>query len=138
MKTLIILIILSSFNFGQDAGKIFSLKDAENQFGNVIEEKILSTDAFKNVLQNTTNSVMFCIQNSELIILGDNRTHLYSSSSYSEENNTFHLFSKSKIVELLNLGESNNCLFQKREKAFTVQNGQFILELSLPCPPNCN
>ncbi|MBK7107079.1 MAG: hypothetical protein IPH62_17545 [Ignavibacteriae bacterium] len=132
------LLILSSTLICQEIGEIFIWEEAEKMFGNVLEEQSITTEALKNVLKNTINSVMFNVNNSELTILGDNRKALYFTDSYSENNEIFHLFSKSKLEELLNLGNKEICLFQKREKAYTIQNGQFILEYSIPCPPICN
>ncbi|MFZ1289594.1 MAG: hypothetical protein WAR79_05875 [Melioribacteraceae bacterium] len=131
-------VILSKFVFSQEIGEIFTKVEAEEMFGKVLEEQSITTDVLKNVLKNTINSVMFNVNNSELTILGDNRKALYFTDSYSENNEIFHLFSKSKLEELLNLGNKEICLFQKREKAFTIENGHFILEYSLPCPPVCD
>lgn len=135
---LVLSLIISSISFSQEIGKIISLNEAEEIFGKVLEEQSISVDVLKNVLNNTIKCVMFNINNSDLTILGDNRMLLYSTNTFIENNDVFHLFSKSKCEELLRLGENKICLFQKREKAFTIENGQYILEYSIPCPPKCN
>lgn len=133
-----LILFYSQLIFSQEIGKIFILSDAENQFGNVLYEHNLENEVLKNIMKNTLNYVMFDINNNDLTILGDGRILLYTKSTYLEKDDVFHLFSKSLLENLMNLGNSKTCNFQKREKAYTIQNGQFVLEYSLPCPPYCH
>jgi hypothetical protein len=72
-----------------------------------------------------------------LTILGDNRILLYSLTSYLEKNEVFHVFSKNKVSELITISKNDMCYLENREKAFTITKGNFILDLSEPCPPRC-
>ena len=135
---ILLLEVYSKIIVGQEIGKIFILSDAESQFGTVECEFILEKDVLKSMLKNTLNYVMFNNYENDLTILGDDRIVLFSSNTYVEKDDVFHLYSKTNVEKLMSLGNSKFCNFQKREKAFTIQNGQFVLEFSIPCPPMCH
>jgi len=80
---------------------------------------------------------MFKIINSSLFILGDNRVVLCPAGSSVPDDVVLHLFSKSKVIELLSLGNSGNTVIENRLNVLTVTNGDYTLEVSYPCPPFC-
>ncbi len=89
-------------------------------------------------LSQTNNLFMFRFEGDNLIILGDNRTFIYSKSSYTENKEVFRVFSKSKVIELLNLSKVNNCFMEQREEVLTITSGNLTLELGDCCPPFCD
>ena len=50
----------------------------------------------------------------------------------------FHRFSKSIVKELLSLGKEEISYVEKRAEVLSITNGEFTLEMSDPCPPNCD
>jgi len=136
---LFVFVVSSIFNFmyGQEIGKIYSSSDAENLFGKVTESKSISVGTLENALEKTENYVMFRLFKGSVTILGDNRTLLFSEASYSENNEVFNVFSKSKVMELISLNKEDKCILENRTKTFTLTKGNFTLDLTQPCPPIC-
>ena len=125
-------------SFSQEYGKIFSKNEADKLFGVVYKSQNIKKDVLISALQNTSKVVMFKLENNFLTILGDEREVLFSSGSFTDKNQVFRLFSKSKVEELLRLGNDDNCFVEDRERVLTVTNGDYTLEVSVPCPPTCN
>ena len=125
-------------SFSQEYGKIFSKNEADKLFGVVYKSQNIKKDVLISALQNTSKVVMFKLENNFLTILGDEREVLFSSGSFTDKNQVFRLFSKNKVEELLRLGNDDNCFVEDRERVLTVTNGDYTLEVSVPCPPTCN
>jgi len=135
--TTILFLSFSTAAFSQEIGEIYNSSNADSLFGKVIESRSISVDTLKNALEKTENYIMFRISEDNLTILGDNRILLYSLTSYLEKNEVFHVFSKNKVSELITISKNDMCYLENREKAFTITKGNFILDLSEPCPPRC-
>jgi len=133
----LIFILLLNTMYGQEVGKIFTSNEADSLFGKVIESKIVSSSILKEWLNSTNDKVMFKLENDNLTVLGDQRDLIFSNSSYTESNAVFHMFSKSKVLELLKKGGDSNSYFENRSKVLTITNGNFTLDLATPCPPYC-
>ena len=129
-------LVFTSIN-GQEIGKIYSKTEADSLFGNVIESKSVSAGTLENALKKTNNYVMFKLSKDMLTILGDNRTLIFSDTSYSENNDVFSVLSKSKVLELISLSKDVTCFMENRAKTFTITKGNYTLDLILPCPPVC-
>jgi hypothetical protein len=126
-----------SFN-AQEIGKILSAEAADSEFGKVKESVSIKTSEVNNWIGQTEDKIMFRMANKELTVLGDSRKLLYSASSYSENNDTFYLYSKTKLIELISKGKNQNTSFEIRGSVFTISNGIYTLEYSVPCPPICD
>ncbi|MCB0753595.1 MAG: hypothetical protein KDC52_19140 [Ignavibacteriae bacterium] len=136
-------LVLISFLFvgsvvGQEIGKIFTNEEADNLFGEVLIEKEIDLTELNNLLNNTNNVIMFKLDAEGFTVLGDDRKLLLSTANYVEKNEIFHMFSKSKVQELVKNGTGKLIKLQKRNEVFTINSGNFTLELSLPCPPGCH
>ncbi|MFZ1288469.1 MAG: hypothetical protein WAR79_00140 [Melioribacteraceae bacterium] len=127
----------NNLTFGQEIGKIFALDEANANFGKVLESKSVSSSILKEWLNSTSDKVMFKLEKDNLVVLGDQRDLLFSNLNYNESNEIFHMYSKSKVIELLTMGGSTQTYFENRENVFSISNGEFTLELSFPCPPSC-
>ena len=137
LSALIVLFLSISIS-AQEVGKIFTAKEANAQFGSVLESKSVSTSTVKNWLNGTKDKIIFLLNNSALTVLRDNRELVYSSSQYSETNEVFHMFSKSKVAELIAKGGNTTTYIENRSDVFSISNGSYTLETSYPCPPNCD
>ena len=123
---------------GQEIGKIYSTQEANTKFGAVKESKSVPTADVLDWLNKTGNKIMFRLKNGSLTVLGDHRELVYSSSKYSENNELFHLYSKSKVSELIKNNTSRTTIFENRDDVFSITNGASTLEMSWPCPPKCD
>lgn len=128
---------LSSINYSQEIGQIFDSKEADELFGPVLEKMSINADELKSILSSTDNKIMFRLENNEYTILGDNRKLLYCSDNFVEQNQVFHLYSKSKVIELLNKGNKQTVILENRQNVFSITVGNYTLEKGAPCPPNC-
>lgn len=133
----VITIILSTNLIGQEYGKIFSVNEANNLFGEVLKSKEISVEKLNQLLQNTNSVIMFRLSNNQLTILGDNRSLLFSTTSYSENNELFNMFSKNMVKEFLQRSNGENVSVEKRKKVLTLTSGSVTLELAVGCPPLC-
>lgn len=118
-------------------GQIFTKNDADVRFGSVISSVSIPTNDLNSVLVNTVNFAMFKIINGSLFILGDKRVVLSPPGGSVPDEMVLHLFSKSKVIELLSLGNSGYTVVENRQNVLTVTNGDYTLEVSMPCPPFC-
>lgn len=133
----IIFILSLSSIYSQEIGKIFTASEANSLFGKVNESTIVSNSVLNEWLNSTNDKVMFKLDKDNLIVLSDHRDLIYSNLSYTESNEVFHMYSKSKVLELLKNGGEANSYFENRSNVFSITNGNYTLEKSTPCPPYC-
>jgi len=140
LKTVAVLIVLflSTSITAQEVGEIFTKQKADDLFGEVLESYSVSTSTVIKWLNSTDDKIMFLLKNGTLTVLGDDRDLVYSTTQYSETNEVFHLYSKSKVTELLDSDKNSTTYFENRRNVFTITNGYFTLEVSWPCPPKCD
>lgn len=129
--------LFSTVSFSQTVGKIYSKEKANTLYGNVIDSTSVSLCNLISAINQTKNYVMFQIINGELIILGDGRKVLYPVGKNVSPKEVFALYSKSKMIELLCLGNGNTVTVEKRKDHLTVTFGLNTLEFGEPCPPFC-
>lgn len=118
-------------------GKIISENEAEAEFGKVIDKFALPTEEVLSWFNSACNNLMFLLKENNLYVLDEVRTLVYSNSDYSENNEVFHVYGRSEITKLIELGKDEMTLFENRRSVFSITNGNFTLEYSLPCPPHC-
>ena len=136
--SILFLFLLVSSVYSQEVGEVFSAQEANNNFGKVLESYSVSTSTVRSWLNSTDDKIMFLLKNGMLTVLGDDRVLIYSNTQYSETSEVFHLYSKSKVAELLYKGGNSTTNFENRENVFTINNGNYTLEISYPCPPHCD
>ncbi|HOJ18114.1 MAG: hypothetical protein GX452_02855 [Ignavibacteriales bacterium] len=137
---LIIILICSAKLNGQseEVGRIISGQEADSLFGEVLYSDTISTDKLVSLLADTEKFVMFQLIKGKVYILGDNRNPLFPNNYIPGENILFHLFSKTKVGELILSGSSLLTIIEKRRRVLSVTNGDKTLEYSYPCPPFCS
>jgi len=124
--------------YAQEIGKLFSADEANEKFGKVIESVKVETSSVKDWINSTNDKIMFNLKGESFTVLGDSRELVYSTSRYSETNNKFHMYSKSKLIELVNKGGESTTYLENRNSVFSMRNGNVVLESAMPCPPYCN
>ena len=118
-------------------GKIVSKEEADKLFGPVLESKEISVSDLLALVQQTKNSVMFGIINSELHILGDGRKVLHPAGKPVKPEVVFYHYSKEVVLELLNASSNGIAAVEARQDKLTVTCGASTLEWSTFCPPYC-
>ncbi len=120
------------------AGKIFTKSEADSLYGPVRISKEIKTEQLRYYCQQTSKYLMFSIFEGKLYILGDNRKNLYSEGTELKADQVVQLFSLNIVEELLNKGENSITKIEQRDSDLTISNGNFTLDLSSGCPPNCS
>lgn len=138
LSLVIFVLVMNISIFAQEYGKIFTSTEADSLFGPVLTKHVMEKDALNSSLQKTEKVIMFRIENNDLIILGDERTVLYTTNAYTDKNEVFSTFSKSKVLELEQAGNKAVYLIEQRKEHLTITNGDYTLEVSIPCPPYCD
>jgi hypothetical protein len=133
---LISLFILSYIS-AQEIGQIFSADEANEKFGIVIESISVQTTTVKEWINSTNDKIMFKVKGKSFTVLGDSRELVYSTSDYFESNEEFHMYSKSKLLELIGKGSNSITYLENRKDVFSITNGMFTLEFASICPPYC-
>lgn len=121
----------------QTIGTIFDKAEANKLFNNVVESVKMSRSELDLILSHTEKYVMFNVNNGELVVLGDGRKVLYPAGKVIIPTDVFYLASKTKVIELLNLGTGTDIFFERRSKVFSITKDMNTLEEIQPCPPNC-
>ncbi|NCO31439.1 hypothetical protein GW891_01055 [bacterium] len=133
-----LLSLISTSIYSQEIGKIFNKIEADELYGPVLESRTITSEKLKSIIIYSTDKVMFRLENNQISILGDTRNLLYSNSKFIVTNQLFHMYSKSKVIELLNIGKSEIVVLENRKEVFSITVGDYTLEMSNPCPPNCD
>ena len=153
---IIIFIIIGINTYAQgkygEIGKLYTNDEADKLYGPVIESIEIPTADLVSMLDKCENYMMFTIKNHELIIANDYRevltrhkiqltsselTQTTDNNDIIDDNEILNVYSKSKILELIERGGEQNTAFEKRNKVYTMKGGPIILEMSRPCPPWC-
>lgn len=128
------LVTFTSSN-GQVIGKIFDTEYANQTFGNVVNSVEIENSELTSLLQNAGDYIMFNIDTKSVRALDGNRTSVQGNAV--SENEVFYKMSASQVELLLNKGSQNSTAIEMRPETLTLTNGDFTLEMSDPCPPNC-
>ena len=121
----------------QPYGKVLKKSKADRLFGSVLVSSKISVKEFTQIIGGSSNTVMLNILKKQLYILGDKRKVLYPAKTTVDSTTVFHVFSKSKVVELLRASKDTTIKVELRKKHLTVTHGLNTLEFSSLCPPFC-
>jgi len=138
---IIVLFLLSSVQILSQnnlVGKIITKEEANLLFGSATQFLPFRTDQLASLLPESDKYVMFQIINGNIYILGEKRNLLFPQNGSVDDNQVFHLLSKSLLLELFALGKSPVTFIEKRGNVLTISNEDYILEYTYPCPPFCS
>ena len=120
------------------AGDIISKETANEDFGTASFSVLMSSDQLQSFASKTQNLLMFQFINEKLIILGDDRKPLYPEGFMSPADTVFKVYSKPKVLELIQIGGNDNNFIELRTDTLTITNGDYTLEFGSLCPPWCS
>ena len=119
-------------------GKIYTKDEATNIYGPVSTSVQISSSNLNSLTDNTTNYMMFRINNGNLVILGDQRKVLYPAGAIINPLDEMRLFSVSLVKKIIIDGNDSITKIEIRNNnVLTITNGNYTLEYSWPCPPTC-
>jgi hypothetical protein len=130
-------ISISSYACSQEIGVIYDKAEAAQKFGTVVDSVQLTSSELDSLMLQSGSYIMFKIVNGNLYILGEKRNPLYPRDSSFSAEVIFRILSVSKLKELLNKGQNKKTNIEERQNAFTISNGNYLLEQSGTCPPYC-
>jgi hypothetical protein len=122
---------------GEVVGIIYAAGDANNMFGNVTKSVGIRTSELSSLAEESGSYIMFLIKDDKILILDEHRNLLYPQGEEFSSDTVFNYFSKAKLLELLNIGDSSETFVENRQEVLSITNGNFTLENSRPCPPYC-
>ncbi len=120
------------------AGDIIPKETANEDFGTASFSVLMSSDQLQSFASKTQNLLMFQFINEKLIILGDNKKTLYPEWFVVPSDSVFKVYSKAKVLELIQSGGADNNSIEQRADTLTITNGDYTLEFGSLCPPWCS
>jgi hypothetical protein len=121
-------------------GTIFTKEQADQDYGPALESIPIPAEAFRLLLNQTSNHIMFRIENGNLFVLDNNRNLIYPQTDANiQPTDECIVYSLSVIDELL---ESSgipgiNVNIERRSSVLSVTYGDKTMETGAMCPPNC-
>ncbi len=122
----------------EDIGVIYSSEEADKNFGEVFSSVEISSSQLSSLFSQSNDYLMFKIISDKLYILGDSRSVLYPQGESVNSNEVFAIYSKSKVIELLETGGDSTTMIEQRSQVYSLTNGTYTLEDNSWCPPFCN
>lgn len=136
MSFVLLIFVTLPINAQTEVGKLFSVEEANQLFGPVTKEKTVQISEFRNYLDKTQSYLFIKLDMWNYSIAGDDLRAIYPLNQKTGD--TYYKFSKSKIEQLLNVDTvMKEIRIQQRSNVLSLQVGETVLELSLPCPPYC-
>lgn len=150
LVTIFILVLLVSTSFVNGKGKygvigkVYTSERAMELYGPVIKSIEMDKSDLIAMLDQCEDYMMFKVKNDEVVITDDNRNVLTSNKiflttsivNYISKNDVItdeeplNMFSKSKVIEIINKGNSDIVYFEKRGKVETIRTNKYVLEFA--------
>lgn len=119
-------------------GNIFSKDEADKNYGPVLLSVSISSSELKALIGQSNKLVMFNANGGKLSVLKEGRAVLYPGGFSPKSDEKYGVYSKSKVVELLDSGKEDTTFVEQRKDVISVTNGQYTLEAMDWCPPFCS
>ena len=127
-----------SNSFAQTYGEIFTVSEANQNYGSVLKSISISRTTLENLLNETNNYIMFRIVNNRVFVLDDTRRVLRPKNMLVNSRDVFTMYSKSVVQDLLSQGSGSDVYIEQRSSVLTVTYGNYTMEVGSICPPFCN
>jgi hypothetical protein len=119
-------------------GKIITKGEADKEFGPVLQFVDLSVETLGELINQTTDRLMFRIINNQVNVLDDSRSVIYTYGVQINPQDVFTVFSVSLIRELLSGGIGPSVRVEQRSDVLSITYGDNTLEFGTLCPPYCS
>ena len=133
-------IVLVSFlnSFAQTYGEIFTVSEANQNYGSVLKSISISRTTLENLLNECNNYIMFRIVNNRVFVLDHSRRVLRPENRSINSRAVFTMYSVSVVQDLLSQGGGSDTYIEQRSSVLTVTYGNYTMEVGTICPPFCN
>ncbi len=122
----------------EERGKIFSRDDANKQFGLALLSLDIKNEIIFDCLTKTEGLLMFNIIDNTIYILDNKRNTLLPTGKSIEPEVVFKTFDIEIVNKLIASGNQPVTFIESRaEDVISLTNGNFTLEVGVPCPPWC-
>ncbi len=151
---------ISTFAQGQmgEVGKLFKKDEADKLFGKPKQALQINPKLLQKVLLKAKDYVLFTIKDGKILVLDEKKQSLTDDKEKLNRLETAYIFSKSKVLELINAAFGNNSVqmnnpkekaieilnstaepiyVEERNSTLTLSAGNSTLEFSTVCPPVC-
>ena len=134
-----LVILLSGYSFSQQVvGKIYTRQEADNLYGPVLSSVPVSSSVIAGCLKSSVNYVMFKPDKGTVYIANNSRQALSPAGYTVSSEDVFRVFSISLVAKLLQDGGSAITYIETRKDGvISINNGVYILEYGITCPPYC-
>jgi hypothetical protein len=119
-------------------GEIISRETANQSFGMASFSVSLLSEEMLDLASKTEDLLMFNFKGDQLFILGDARKPLYPEGVSISLDDIFKVYSKAKVLELIQSGGTVNNYIELRTDRITITNVEYTLEFGSMCPPWCS
>jgi hypothetical protein len=143
-----VLLLLSTNQYAQEkgeiVGKIITSSEADALFGPAIKSISINAKRLLMLAKRSPEHIMFNVVNGEIRVLNNKRKALHPEGLSIASNERYHMFSTSKLLELMNLSGGTKLIVQLRANdVLTIlaegnaKSDSHVLEFALGCPPWC-
>ena len=117
-------------------GKIISVETALAEFGPVLHKVDINSETLLEILSQSQTTILFKLKDS-LLIANQERKAIFPFNGKVSQNDTFVVYYKAIVEELLTTGAEPITSIEKRSEKVTISNGANVLEYGSWCPPLC-
>lgn len=136
--TALIVILFTAVNcFSQSIGKIYTKTKADSLFGKVQQTVNIKAADLLKLVNKTDKHVMFRFVKGKVLVAGDKRKILNDTAAVVNPKDVFRIYTKDKVLELLNKNKNATIKMENRANTITLTNGVNTLEEAGFCPPDC-
>ncbi len=134
-SSILVIILYTSINA---QGVVYSKEGADNLYGPVLINTNIQSILLQKFFNNTDGTLMFRIQDGNLIILNSSREQLYPGNYPVMPSDVFRVFSTGLIDQIIRNGSDPVTKAELRaNEIISLTNGNFTLEFGGECPPYC-
>lgn len=131
---------VKSLAAGSVAGKLFTVDEANEQFGKVVSYSVISKSTLLKLAENYGEYLMFGFTDAECGIYDRYKSLLFGLTN-SNKLDVYYVYSTSVILELLNQENAeegdDEVYFEQREDTVTITYNGVTIENAFMCPPYC-
>ncbi len=143
-----VLLLLSTNQYAQEkgeiVGKIITSSEADALFGPAIKSISFNAKRLLMLANKSPEHIMFNVVNGEIRVLNNKRKALHPEGLSIASNERYHMFSTSKLLELMNLSGGTELVIQLRANDVltifaesSTKADTHVLEFAISCPPWC-
>jgi hypothetical protein len=137
----VLMLFVCSNISAQTIGKLFKKAEADSIFGKVYFSQTMDSKLISEVLNDSTNVMMFRVTKDSLFIIDKHRKPVFPAKEKPRDYQVFYQYSKDMLKKLFDqfeaINEETTATVELRGSTVTITSGAFTLENACICPPLC-